>query len=73
MTILAIGCVPYWLQKSDAIYCNMPSCVQGVQFSNFLNQYEKMSLLAYEEMISNFHCPRPCSYMGYKVNENAKS
>ena len=62
-----VGCRPYWLERSDEGSFIMPSCVQGVQFADFLNQYEKMGLLAYDELISNFHCPRPCIYMEYKV------
>ena len=60
-----IGCQPFWL---DFLLTEHPNCTEASQISRFLEAFLNLTSISSEnELMEEYSCLRPCSYMEYKV------
>ena len=59
-----LGCRPFWISNTgDKPFCQHPS-----KYMDYLLKTYRAVLMNDEELIEEFGCLKPCTYMEYKVN-----
>ena len=60
-----VGCQPYWL---DFIHTDVENCSEASQMDKFLEYMGDLNTISTEEeLIENYNCLKPCTFMEYKV------
>ena len=59
------GCQPFWSKRR--IEPAIPSCQKATDFNEIMVKYDLVQELALEDLVADFECPMPCSYMKYEV------
>ena len=61
-----LGCRPFWINND--IGTKYPLCQHPSQYMEHFNITYKVMVLNDVELIKEFGCLKPCTYMQYKVN-----
>ena len=60
-----VGCQPFWVERK--MEKSLPFCQSAREFDELLDRYDHLQQLAIAELINNYNCLMPCSYMKYEV------
>ena len=67
--IMNVGCQPHWLNELET---DFNKCNDTLNLRHFLKNFTRTMLLEDKIVFDEFHCKKPCNFMGYRVRLKPK-